>query len=246
MAFNQTSAFMAIDEFPSLLSLILQVITEDITCTSGMQFCLLQFCMVLLHCKCSILFHSPFVTVYSFYILQEFPLFKELVFSSENLILMKPPGGTFAIIGVDRKGFVCHSCKYGRHSCDHITSLTDAIAKNNAYLPDFLVEMVASRDELQSSSVKSVEVEAASKGKFSWVTTAKQRRIYSLGRDSSGNLLSGGSVELFPNEDPCDQCGGAMALSERADKRRLFLWADIIEVTGMVLGDFETMFMLWR
>jgi len=94
-----------------------------------------------------------------------FPYIKELSFSMSRFFVIKPPEGTFAVLGIDRKGFVCHSCNYGRHSCSHVSCLTDVIKRNEEELPDFICELIAAHQELASRRIETFILKTASSGK---------------------------------------------------------------------------------
>ncbi len=43
-----------------------------------------------------------------------------------------------AVLGTDREGFVCFTCKYARHSCTNVTEVKEMVANNDQSLPDFV------------------------------------------------------------------------------------------------------------
>jgi len=155
-------------------------------------------------------------------------------FSSKlHMFVLKHEDGTPAVIGNDRKGFVCHSCKYNKHSCSHILCLLNVIKTNETELPDFIFEMVAANEEVSASNVKNFVLHTASTTRVSWETTSSQRRIYSLSRYNVANALHDGSSLLVPADRPCGLCGGSMDIMNRthSGNRMLLLRVDVIPVT---------------
>ncbi len=148
--------------------------------------------------------------------------------------MIKPPDGTYAVVGFDRKGFICHRCEFARHSCSHINSLAIYIKEKEESLPDFIVDMMAAKAELQQSEISSRFPRTMSTPKISWVTTPKQRKIYELTKRTLENVLPDGTMALIPNNDPCSQCGGEMSdlVQSGSGGKRLFLWASVVFVTG--------------
>ena len=131
---------------------------------------------------------------------------------------------------------MCHRCVAGRHSCPHINCLTDHLRIREGNLPDFLLDIVAARDSLKQSVITSRVPTSISRGRISWCTTQKQRKIYALSSNILEDCLSDGTMALSPADDACPECGGDMSviIEHPTSKKRLLLWADVIQVTGKV------------
>ena len=161
-------------------------------------------------------------------------LIQELGSSEHSLVLVKPPYGSYAVVGIDRKGFVCHRCVAGRHSCLHINCLTDYLRIREGNLPDFLLDIVAARNLMKQSAITSRAPTSISRGRISWCTTQRQRKIYALSSSTLEYCLADGTMALSPSDDACSECGGDMTVIVEypTSKKRLLLWADVIQVTG--------------
>eukprot|EP00794_Sanderia_malayensis_P011390 gene11390-biopygen9074 len=107
-----------------------------------------------------------------------------------------------------------------------------AIDSDNDSLPDFVVDMIATHNALQESSIRSVFVRPVSYELFKWETTLQQRRIYRLYKELSSSFLPDGTLALVPPGDPCNVCGGPMTSVVGEDGLKpLFLLADSVNVT---------------
>ena len=152
-----------------------------------------------------------------------------------RLFVLKPQDGTFAVLGIDRKGFVCHSCKYGRHSCSHVCCLADLVQRGEEELPDFICELIAAHQELAATRIETFILKTVSSGKVPWVTTPTQRLIYKLSIPNSVDTLRDGLKLLMAEDFPCESCSGSMdnIAPSNENYRLLLLWADVIPVKGV-------------
>ncbi len=81
-----------------------------------------------------------------------------------------------AVIGVDRKGFLCFRCNFGRHDCRHVKLLNNILDADP--IPDSLFDIVKQSETLKSSNSRIYVKSAVSTQKISWKTTDLQRSIY--------------------------------------------------------------------
>eukprot|EP00794_Sanderia_malayensis_P013299 gene13299-14672_t len=114
-----------------------------------------------------------------------------------------------AVIGVDRKGFSCTRCTFGKHTCRHINMLNAELDGEQAAIPDCLVDFVQQSEILQNQHRKLYTKKALSTAKISLVTQPLQKSVH------EGTLLHAakdgvdGSLLLIPDfdDEECNICG---------------------------------------
>ena len=112
-----------------------------------------------------------------------------------------------AIVGVDRKGFVCLTCKYGKHECKHIRFVKKTIDQD--VVPESLADIVQQNEILQVAHRRVYAKKALSTGRISIETQASQKSVlegsylHAMVEDVVGSLTL---VPVFASKK-CSGCG---------------------------------------
>ncbi len=115
-----------------------------------------------------------------------------------------------AVIGVDRKGFVCFYCNFGRHDCRHVMLLKNLLHTDP--IPDSLCDIVKQNETLKSLNARIYVKPAISTQKISWKTDYLQRGIYDGTFEDIFIRHPAGGFYCVPdfNGDICEVCKSAL------------------------------------
>lgn len=162
------------------------------------------------------------------------PDIREISSGEHPMLLVKPFSDSFAVLGIDRKGFVCYRCTVGKHSCKHVNAVKTYLEQDEENIPDFLNEMCAAKDALKQRAFNSWLLKSVSHERISWHTSPRQQRIYKLSSSAQVVELDDGTMPLIPTDEDCPECNGSMSVVVKKEnsRRRLLLSAHIMQVTG--------------
>ena len=141
-----------------------------------------------------------------------------------------------AVIGVDREGFVCHTCSFGRHSCRHAKYLKEYLDLCKEDLPDFLMDLVAHHAEVTSRISLSSWRTALSKKPIAVQSTPNQQKIYAFPNDFIQN--EDGSYPLLAiDRNTCRSCSADLSstLEWFETDTKLLLMFKMVQVDGSSL-----------
>ncbi len=119
-------------------------------------------------------------------------------------------GANAAVIGVDRKGFLCHTCHYGKHLCSHV-KLVDSLVRKDP-IPDCFIDIVEKNSSLQRSNRNVYVKKTLSTRKITWKTLNLQRSVYNGTLTDALEEFSDGNLKCIPDftYDMCNACGSEL------------------------------------
>eukprot|EP00112_Aurelia_sp_Birch-Aquarium-sp1_P011463 Seg2410.4 transcript_id=Seg2410.4/GoldUCD/mRNA.D3Y31 product="hypothetical protein" protein_id=Seg2410.4/GoldUCD/D3Y31 len=117
-----------------------------------------------------------------------------------------------SVIGVDREGFVCHTCNFGRHSCRHVKFLKEHLDLCKEDLPDFLIDLITHHAEATNRILLTSWRNALSKQPIAVQSTPNQQKIYTFPNDFI--QTEDGSYPLLAiDRNTCPRCSADLNTS---------------------------------
>ncbi len=111
-----------------------------------------------------------------------------------------------AVVAVDRKGFVCFTCAFGKHDCRHIKIIKPFLDSDP--IPDSFIDIIKHSESLKTSYRRIYVKSAVSTKKVQWKTTELQRSVYDGTFEKAIQSLPTG-LSCIPefDGDCCRSCG---------------------------------------
>ena len=131
---------------------------------------------------------------------------KSLTNFNEPMILLVCDEEDQTVIGIDRKGFVCLCCKYGRHSCRHIKEVKSMVEQSP--IPDSLIDIVGRSEVLQTKHHNAYVKRPLSTGRIAMDSQPPQMSVYEGTYCDVLMNIADGTIALIPDFDgeECDVC----------------------------------------
>ena len=139
---------------------------------------------------------------------KEFPDVSVVENCSDPLVVIQRKSDD-SVIGFDRKGFVCHTCLYGRHSCRHV-ELIQALS-NGSSAPEPLLQFVQEHKPDKDSDGRHYRRKALSTGRIPLRSEALQRSVAEGTYKDALEEFSDGQLYAIPDfaKDSCTVCGSS-------------------------------------
>eukprot|EP00794_Sanderia_malayensis_P003976 gene3976-4525_t len=164
---------------------------------------------------------------------KEVPTIVELPFSNDSLLCIRPPDLNFAVVGIDRRGFMCTFCEIANRSCPHVKSLKLYLEDEPDIVPDFVTNAVNAVEVLRTSFPRTYICSSISEKSIPETVLQSQLSIF--------NGLLGSTIEqvdegmrLFPedNNNMCLICGSECEEQTfwSVDSKKIFTLKNIFEV----------------
>ena len=161
-------------------------------------------------------------------------MINELEFAKGKMVCVRSSETDIAVVGVDREGYICHKCCYGRHSCRHICCLKEYLEECKEELPDVLLDFEAYHEEMTNSIPNAHIRKAVSTQLIPINTSSNQQSIYRFPNDFV-QAEDGGYPLLATDKDKCPVCSSdfEQCLNWLETDTRLFLLFKIVSVHGI-------------
>ena len=137
---------------------------------------------------------------------KDFPDVRVVENTSDPLVILQRKLDD-CVIGFDRRGFVCHTCLYGRHSCRHV-ELLKALS-NGLSAPEPLLQLIQDHKPEIESHERHYRRKALFTGKVSLRSEALQRSVAEGTYKDALEEFSDGRLCVIPDfaVDNCTSCG---------------------------------------